>query len=89
MDEDVSLEGSTGKNDSGSVWGDLLKGATDVATKGAAVYQQIKGAPPVKAAPSTTVLPSTGSGANWKQYLPYAIGAVVLLVVVGLVFNRR
>jgi len=85
---DTELQGSTGKNDSSSVWGDLLKGATDVASKGAAVYQSLKGAPPVKAAPTPTVTP-TANTANWQKYLPYAIGAVVLLVVVGLVFKRR
>jgi len=83
MPDDVKLTASTGQADSGGIWGTLLRSATDIGKS--YLQPNNRPAPPVTPAAPAPAAVST----NWKQYLPYAIGAVVLLVVVGLVFRKR
>jgi len=44
---------------------------------------------PNTAAPQVATAPAAAPAADWKKYLPWGIGAVVLLVVVGLVMRKR
>ena len=91
MDEDFDLTANTGKNDPTSVWGSgLLSNVVNLAGQGAGIYKQLttsgNTAGPVLAKPPTVVPQATPA---WKQYLPWAIGAVALIVVVGFLFRRR
>jgi hypothetical protein len=88
MDGDVSLEGYTGKNDTSedSVWSGLLKDVGDVANKGVGIYTALKGNKTAK--PPAPAPAAIAPQSNWQQYLPWAIGGVVLIVVLGLVFKR-
>jgi hypothetical protein len=84
----VPLQGYTGKQDSGSIWGTGLLSTLGTATNtGLGIYNQIKGVSPAK--PATPPVVGSAPSSNWQQYLPWAIGAVVLLVVVGVIFKKR
>jgi hypothetical protein len=82
-----TASGSTGKNDSSSVWGSgLLTNLGTLVKTGTSVYSSLNGKTAATAAkPASTA----ASSSSFTKYLPYIIGGVVLLAVVGFIFRGR
>jgi hypothetical protein len=85
----LDMQSDTGQNDPNSIWGsgNLLSTLGKLAGTAGDVYSRFTGKTPA-AAPPPTAAPAT-STSSWQKYLPWAIGGVVVLVVVALVFKRR
>jgi hypothetical protein len=79
----------SGSGDSSGSSGNLLNGLLSFANQGSQIYKNIIGgsSPTAPATPKATAPAATTS--TWQQYLPWAIGGVVLLVVVGLIFRGK
>ena len=86
----TDLTASTGAGDDSSVFGSGLLSTLDTLGKvgqtGAGLYTSLPG----KAAPAGTAAApaAAASTSTWTKYLPWIIGGVVLLVVLGFVFRR-
>jgi hypothetical protein len=80
---DAELNSATGQNDPGGIWG-FLQSAEKAGVGAADVIQLFTGK---KSAPAPAAAPAASSP-DWMKYLPWAIGGVVLLVVVGMVFKK-
>ncbi len=89
----VGATANTGKQDSSSIWGSgLISGITSLGTGAIGAYQTLNGKPAATPTPGkpATPPPATAAPASaFTKYLPYIIGAVVLLVGGGLLLRRR
>jgi len=81
------VTGSTGRNDSGGIYSLL----NTVLTQGVQTYRSLSNGDQTSTArPSTSsTVAASSSSSSWKKYLPWAIGAVALLVVLGFVLRRK
>ena len=75
---------NTGSNDSGSIWGSGL--LSTLGTVGSAAINKLIASPVNGTAAKTAATPST-TGAALQKYLPWAIGGVVALVLVVVLFK--
>jgi len=83
---DAELNSATGQNDAGGIWG-FLQSAEKAGVGAADVIKLFTGgnnSAPAAAAPA----PAASASPEWMKYLPWAIGGVILLVVVGMVFKK-
>ena len=82
---DAELNSATGQNDPGGIWG-FLQSAEKAGVGAADVIKLFTGdkSAPAPAAPA----PAAAASPEWMKYLPWAIGGVILLVVVGMVFKK-
>lgn len=62
--------------------GDFFSGLNSLADLAGKVVGAVRGQPKPKV---TTTAPAS----DWKKYLPFGIGALVVIVVLALVFRRR
>lgn len=82
----MDLSSNTGYSGGGIY--DVLGGLGALANTGAQVYGTITGTHPPQTTGPAPAAPAPTTPA-WQKYLPWAIGGVVLLLVVGLVFRRK
>lgn len=61
----------------------ILGSVKDLAGTASSVYGAVTGTPQ-RAAPA----PAPVASSTWQKYLPWAIGGVVLLVIVGVLFKK-
>ena len=65
----------------------LLNSIMGYASQGADIFKNLTGQ--TKAAtPAATPAPATTTS-SWSTYLPWVVGGLVLVVVLGLVFSRK
>jgi len=83
---DAELNSATGQNDPGGIWG-FLQSAEKAGLGAANVIKLFTGgdSAPAPVAPTTA---APAASPEWMKYLPWAIGGVILLVVVGMVFKK-
>jgi hypothetical protein len=77
--DDTTTDTANGTDLSG-----LLGQLTDLGGAAANLYKAFGNQPAAAAAPAAAPASST----NWAKYLPWAIGGVVLLIVLGFVFKK-
>jgi len=88
MDEyDLADNGSSNSNPS---WLNTFNSLASAAGTGVKTYQAISG----KGGATPTLQrtggsPTTPSSSNWQKYLPWAIGGVVVLFLLGFVVSRK
>ncbi len=69
--------------------GSYLDTLNGLISTGARAYGAFNPQTPANPLSANTAARTTAAPVDWKKYLPWGIGAVVLLLVVGLIFRRK
>jgi D-serine deaminase-like pyridoxal phosphate-dependent protein len=97
-DAELQDSGQSDSSSSSNTLSDILDTASKLATSGVSTYKSLTGTTAAGAAGSNPLASNTSARAaataaaapfDWKKYLPWGLGAVVLLVIVGMVFRRK
>ena len=85
----ATLQANTGQNDNNSVWGSgLLDTVGAWGNTAGTLYNTFTNNGAAPATPTATASPTPAASSGFSKYLPWVIGGVVLLVVLGIVFKK-
>jgi hypothetical protein len=88
-DEELQDSGQSDSSSGSNTLTNILDTASKLGTTAGQVYSQVAGNNPLAANTQARQAAAPAAPINWQKYLPWGIGAVVLLVVLGIVFRRK
>jgi len=86
---DLQDSGQSDSSSGSNTLGNILDTASKLAGTAGTVYNQVAGNPATNPLAANTQARQAAAPVNWQKYLPWGIGALVLLVVLGIVFRRK